>query len=442
MTASLSLPSFQNGIHPRENKERTEHRPLERMPFVDRYVIHLAQHIGAPARPVVKPGQRVERGELIGEPSGFMSTSYHSPVTGKVLDIGQRRQPNGNFVQSVEIEVDPYATQRFEPRPAIDWQALSQKEFVSHVQQSGMVGLGGAAFPSHVKYAIPEGKKIERFVLNGCECEPYLTCDHRVMAERPEAVLRGTEITASKIGAATSDIGVEANKMEAVEALKRAVGGRSITVHPLQVKYPQGAEKMLIMSIFGREVPAGKLPLDLGMVVNNAHTMAAITDYFDEGKPLIERVVTVSGPGVREPANLIVPIGTPIRAVLEHCGGLSEDVTEVIMGGPMMGFTVGNLDTPILKGTSGILAFTANETAWPEEHTCIRCARCLEACPYFLNPARLGKLSRALRHEQALAYNVMDCMECGACSYACPSAIPLVQLIRISKQSLRNAKKK
>ena len=434
------LQSFPNGVHPGENKERTEHQRLERMPFVDRYLIPVGQHIGAPAKPIVQSGQRVERGELIAEPGGFVSTAYHSPVTGKVLDVGQRRHPNGNFVPSIEIEADAYATQRVEARAPTTVEDLSSKEFVSHVQRSGMVGLGGAAFPSHVKYAVPEGKAVDRFVLNGCECEPFLTCDHRVMVEYADAVIRGTEIVAHQLGAKASDIGVEANKMDAVKALGSAATGRLISVHPLKVKYPQGAEKMLIRSVFGVEVPAGKLPLDVGMIVNNTHTMTAIADYFDRGIPLIERVVTVSGPGVRKPSNLITPIGTPIREVLEQCGGLDENTREVIMGGPMMGFTVATIDAPILKGTSGILAFTEKESAWPEEYTCIKCARCLEACPLFLNPSRLGKLSRAMRHEEAGEYHAMDCMECGACSYACPSSIPLVQLIRISKQTLREQK--
>ncbi len=439
MSSAVDLPTFPNGVHPRENKERTEHLPLQRMPFVSRYTVPVGQHIGAPARPVVTKGQVVQRGQLIAEPGAFVSTAYHSPVTGKVLDVDQRRGANGTFGLAIEIEADPYSAQRVESQPAIPWQSLSSKEFVEHVQRSGMVGLGGAAFPSHVKYALPEGKRIEHLVLNGCECEPYLTCDHRVMVEHAEAVIRGTQIVAARIGAEASDIGVEANKMDAVVALRDAAAGTGITVHPLTVKYPQGAEKMLVKAIFGREVPAGKLPLDVGMIVNNAGTMASIADYFDRGQPLIERVVTVSGPGVERPANLITPIGTPIREVLAHCGGLSEATQEVILGGPMMGTTLASLDAPVLKGTSGILAFTEQETAWPKEYTCIRCARCLEACALFLNPSRLGKLSRAGRHDQALDYHVNDCMECGACSYACPSAIPLVHLIRVSKQSLRDA---
>ncbi|MHC4513952.1 MAG: electron transport complex subunit RsxC [Planctomycetota bacterium] len=442
MAAWFRMPSFPNGVHPDENKERTENLPIERMPFVDTYVLPLGQHIGAPAKPIVKVGEHVVRGQMVAEPGGFVSTSYHSPVTGKVVAIADRRHPIGNLVPAIEIKADPFATQRFEPQPAIDWRALEQKEFVAHVQRSGMVGLGGAAFPSHVKYAVPDGIHIDRFILNGCECEPYLTCDHRLMAEQPLAVLRGTEMVATRLGAKGSNIGVEANKPDAVEALRAAIRNghaidHPIEVNPLQVKYPQGAEKMLIKAIFDVEVPPGKFPLDVGMVVNNVGTMAAIADYFDTGLPLIERVVTVSGPGVKKAANLMVPIGTPIREVLRYCGGLTDDTREVIMGGPMMGFAVADLDAPILKGTSGILAFTEAEAKKPSEHTCIRCARCLEACPVFLNPARLGKLSRHGRFQEALEdYHLMDCMECGACSFACPSGIPLVQLFRVAKSAL------
>jgi len=445
MCAWFRMPSFPNGVHPAENKERTENLPIERMPFVDTYVLPLGQHIGAPATPVVRVGEHVVRGQLVAEPAGFVSTSYHSPVTGKVVAIADRRHPLGDLVPAIEIKADAFATQRFEPQPAIDWEALDQKEFVSHVQRSGMVGLGGAAFPSHVKYAVPEGKHIDRFILNGCECEPYLTCDHRVMAEQALAVVRGTEMVATRLGAKASNIGVESNKPDAMRALREVIANghapdHPIEVNPLQVKYPQGAEKMLIKAIFDREVPPGKLPLDLGMVVNNVGTMAAIADYFDTGLPLIERVVTVSGPGVKKAANLMVPIGTPIREVLRYCGGLTDNTREVIMGGPMMGFAIASLDAPVLKGTNGILAFTKNEAAQPAEYTCIKCARCLEACPVFLNPARLGKLSRAGRFEEARDdYHLMDCMDCGACSFACPSGIPLVQLFRIAKSDLAKA---
>ncbi len=434
MNGDTWMPSFRHGVHPQEHKQRTENLPLTRMPFVDHYVLPLGQHIGAPAKPVVQVGESVQRGQLIAEPGGFVSISYHSPVTGKVKAIAHRRHPNGKFVPAIEIEADPFATQRLQVREPIPWQDLSNAEFVSHVQRSGMVGLGGAAFPSHVKFALSPDKPVQRFVLNGCECEPFLTCDHRVMLEQAAEVVRGIQISATQLGADVTTIGVEANKPDAVQALHAVIGTTSnIEVQTLQVKYPQGAEKMLIRALFGVEVPAGKFPIDVGMVVNNVGTMAAIADYFDRGMPLIERAVTVSGPGIHKPANLIVPIGTPVRDVLAHCGGLRADTREVIMGGPMMGFSVASLDAPILKGTSGLLAFTEAEAARVDEYACIKCGRCLEACPVFLNPSRLGRLARAGRFADAVDLNVQDCMDCGACSFACPSGIPLVQLIRIAK---------
>jgi electron transport complex protein RnfC len=435
--------TFRHGIHPEEHKDRTEGLPRERMPFVSRYVLPLGQHIGAPCRPVVRAGAKVQRGELIAEPGGYVSTALHSPVTGTVVALGLRRHPNGTMVDAIEIEADEFATQKFELDPPRDWQSLSREEFVDAVQRAGIVGMGGAAFPSHVKYAVVEGKQCDTFVLNGCECEPYLTCDHRTMVERAAAVVRGVEIAMTHLGAKRAVIGVELNKLDAIDALRAAVpDGAPIEVSGLQVKYPQGAEKMLIRALFGTKVPAGKLPLDIGIVVNNVGTMAALADYFDRGVPLFGRLVTVSGPGVTRPANLIVPIGTPIREVLRHCGGMHDQTELVVMGGPMMGSPIASLDAPVLKGTSGILAFTAKEVGRHPEYACIRCGRCMEACANFLNPSRLARLAKAGQYEALTESYVNDCMECGACSFACPSNIPIVQLIRSAKATLRGAKKK
>lgn len=306
--------------------------------------------------------------------------------------------------------------------------------------------MGGAAFPSHVKYSIPEEQKITDLLVNGAECEPFLTNDHRLMVERPETVLRGCEILRQQLGATRVAIGVEKNKPESLaklteELAKFPVDSLAINIVPLEVKYPQGAEKMLIKSIYNKELEAGKLPRDLGIAVNNVGTIVALADYFDRGMPLIERIVTLTGPGVEKPANLIVPIGTPIRDVLEFAGGLKAETREVIMGGPMMGNPIADLDAPILKGTSGILAFTENETSRPVEYPCIRCSRCLDACPYFLNPSRFALLAKSRLYEDMQEkYHVMDCVECGACTYACPSNIPIVQHIRTAKDALRNRK--
>lgn len=431
--------SFRHGIHPDEHKQRTVHLPIRRIPFVARYVLPVSQHLGAPARPLVQKGQRVGRGELIAEPGAFVSTALHSPVTGWVLDIAPSRYPGGRYEPAIIIEADAYATQRLRPTP-VDWASLSTEAFIEHVQQAGLVGMGGAAFPTHVKYALPEGKHIDNVLINGAECEPYLTNDHRLMVERPEAVLRGAEIVRRMLDASRITIGVELNKPDAIEILRaRIEPDQPVDVFPLHVKYPQGAEKMLIKAVFGVEVPAGEFPRDVGITVNNVGTIVALADYFDTGTPLIERVVTVSGPGVERPANLMVPVGTPVREVLRFCGGLKEETKEVAMGGPMMGVPIASLDVPILKGSAGILAFTAAETGRPREYPCIRCGRCVEACPYFLNPSRLARLAAARMFEEMPKYHVMDCVECGSCTFSCPSAIPIVQLIRAAKKQIRKS---
>ncbi|MCP3661642.1 MAG: electron transport complex subunit RsxC [Gammaproteobacteria bacterium] len=438
---ALFQRSFSHGVHPEGYKEQTVDRPIQRVPFMDRYLMPLGQHIGVPAKPVVEVGQRVQRGELIAEAGAFVSTALHSSVTGTITDIGPHRATDGNFKPAIEIEADPYATQQIEPQPPIDWEALSMDEFIAQVQQAGIVGLGGAAFPAHVKYAIPDGQQITDLLVNGAECEPYLTNDHRLMVERPEALLRGVEILMAKLGAERTTIGVEDNKPDAIDVLRRQIEpDQPIDVVALPMKYPQGAEKMLIKAAYDKEVPAGHLPRDLGIAVNNVGTLVAIADWFDRRMPLIERVVTVSGPGAAYPANLIVPLGTPVREVLRFCGGLKDETREVIMGGPMMGAPIASLDVPVLKGSSGILAFTADQTARLNEYPCIRCARCVEACPYFLNPSRFARLAKARMWDEMRKLQVMDCVECGSCTFACPSNIPIVQLIRTAKDNLRHQK--
>lgn len=429
---------FRHGVHPEDHKDQTVALPLQRLPFVHRYVLLLAQHLGVPAQPLVSVGERVRRGELVAKPGGFVSASLHSPVTGWVRAIEPRRGPGGTLQPAIEIEADRYATQLLAPKPVVDWLSLSLDSFASELQKAGIVGLGGAAFPTHVKYTLPGGKRIHHLLVNGAECEPYLTNDHRLMVERPDALLRGIGMVKRKLGAERATIGIELNKPEAITTLRRSIRRHHrINIVPLRVKYPQGAEKMLIKAVFGLEIPAGKLPRDLGIAVNNVGTLVAVADYFDQGMPLIERVVTVSGPGVTYPANLIVPIGTPVRDVLDFCGGLKSTTRAVIMGGPMMGIPLPSLDVPVVKGTSGILAFTAEALPQRRESPCIRCGRCVEACPHFLNPSRLGRLARLGRYEALRHLFVMDCIECGACTLTCPSGIPLTQLIRMAKTKLR-----
>ena len=433
--------NFEHGVHPPHHKQQTEDLPIQRVPFVRDYVMPLGQHIGVPSRPVIAAGERVRRGQLIAEPGGFVSTGLHSPVTGTVREIGDFRGVDGRFAPAIGIEADAFATQRIEAGDGIDWQSLSLDEFIEAVQMAGIVGLGGAAFPAHVKLSVPDGVRIKHLLVNGAECEPYLTNDHRLMVERPEALLDGAEIMRQKLGADETVIGIEANKPDAIEIIRQHIQpDQPVRVVALQVKYPQGAEKMMIKSVFGKEVPAGQLPRDVEVNVNNVGTIVAIADYFLRGTPLIERIVTVAGPGVTYPANLIVPLGTPVREVVRFCGGLKPGTREIIMGGPMMGRPIASLDVPILKGCSGVLVFTDEETAGRKEYPCIRCGRCLEACPYFLNPSRLARLSKARMFDEMKAHHVFDCVECGCCTFACPSNIPIVQLIRTAKDDLTHRK--
>jgi electron transport complex protein RnfC len=432
------LPSFRQGVHPEEHKEATHELPIERMPFVSEYVLPLSQHIGAPSKAVVDVGQQVLRGQLIAEPGGFVSTALHAPVTGKVRAIELRLHPNGKMMPAIVLETDPYDSQRIPESAPVDPDTLTPQEMVERVQRGGLVGLGGAAFPAHVKFQVPKGKRIQIVLINGCECEPYLTCDHRTMVERPEAVVRGADLIMAAVGGERGYIGIEANKPDAIAALRAA--GPHIKVVAVQVKYPQGAEKMLIDAIFQREVPEGGIPIEIEMIVNNVGTTAALADLLDRGIPLVERVVTVTGPAVAQPRNLIVPLGTPLSAAIEHCGGLLPDVRQVVLGGPMMGMAQKSLDVPVLKGTSGILCLDSATAVLFEEFPCIRCGRCVEACPLFLNPTRLAQLIAGEKVEELEEYHLMSCFECAACSFVCPSRIPLVQWMRVGKAMVRNQK--
>ena len=436
------LMTFRHGVHPEEYKELSDECAIERMPFVETYTLPLSQHLGAPSKAIVRKGQEVRRGQLIAEPGGFLSVGLHSPVDGTVMSIGLVDQPNGQMGQGIRIKTDPYSSQELQVPIPIAPESISLADFLQAVQWSGMVGMGGAAFPAHVKFAIPKDKTCRYLILNGSECEPFLTCDHRVMLEYAEALIDGTAILQHFIQAERVIIGIEANKANAVHALRLAAAARNVVVEviPLQVKYPQGAEKMLITAILGEEVPSGKLPLDAGALVTNVGTITALSWYFRKGMPLIERVVTVTGTAVGRPANVLVPIGTPMREVVEYCGGLTSDTVRILLGGPMMGVPQKTLDVPVMKGTSGIVLLTDHEVQDADTLSCIRCGRCVEACPLYLNPARMGAMARKGLWEEMEALNVMDCFECASCSYVCPSNIPLVQSFRVGKSIIRERK--
>ncbi|WP_428607048.1 electron transport complex subunit RsxC [Sedimenticola sp.] len=436
--------TFKHGVHPMDHKEQTAHLAIKRLPFAPKIYVPLAQHIGAPAVPLVKPGQEVVRGEPIAEAGGFVSVPMHAPVTGIVRAIDHLvPTAAGPKTPAIVIETYEAATQEVLYGLDQDLETLSREALIQAVQASGMVGLGGAAFPSHVKLLPPEGKAIETLIINGCECEPYLTCDHRVMLEQTDKLIAGIRAIMRATGAKRAIIGVEDNKLDAVKAIRdKLPQGEAISCEAVETKYPQGAEKMLINSLLNKEVPSGGLPVDIGVAVYNVGTLAQLGELIPRSRGLIERVVTVSGPGVSKPGNYLVPIGTPLRFLMEQVGS-SSDANEVIVGGPMMGMTVASLDVPVTKGVSGVVVFekTAEEQKDRPVHPCIRCGACLDACPINLNPSMLGQLASARQYEtMADDFHLNDCFECGCCSYVCPSNIPLTQYFRIAKAINRETK--
>ena len=406
-------------------------------------MLPLSQHLGAPSRPVVKVGDKVYRGQLLAEPVGYISTSLHSSVAGRVKAIELRHHPSGKMVESMVIERDPYSPQTLINQYSLEWENLSPEELLYIVQHGGFVGLGGAAFPTHVKLTVPEGKHAEFFIVNGVECEPYLTSDHRLMLENEQPIFLGIRIAQRILGVDRVYLGIESNKPDAIAHLRKTLPpDLNCEIVPLQTKYPQGAEKMLTEAVLNREIPSGKLPIDIQVIVNNIGTLASIGQLFQLNQPLIERIVTVTGPGINRPSNLLVPIGTKLSDVLEYCGGLKENTLQILFGGPMMGAPQLHLDVPIMKGTSGILCLTDVEVQEREEYPCIRCLRCVDACPVYLNPSRLGALAKVRQYEEMMDYHILDCMECGSCSYVCPSNIPLVQRFRVAKALLREKQAK
>ncbi len=425
--------TFKGGIHPPANKEATAGKPIKILPPPEILTFPMQQHIGAPATPVVKKGDRVLMYQLIGKAIGGVSANIHSSVSGEVVDIIPKTMANGEACDCVIIKND------FKDEKA----TLSIPEKNAPASQiafdGGLVGMGGATFPTHIKLSIPEGKSAEYVIVNGAECEPYITSDHRVLLERGETILEGLKILLNKLGAEKGIIAIEKNKPDAIEHMKKLCKGEeNISVAPLETKYPQGSEKQLINSVLKRRVPGGRgLPIDVGCVILNVDSVSEFYKAATFGTPLISRIVTVSGPLIKEPSNFEVRLGTDIKYLVESAGGLIDEPEKVIMGGPMMGTALTTYDLPVIKGCGSVLFFGKEDVVCEKQLPCIRCGRCVDACPMGLLPLNICNFSQAGMFDECIKYHFEDCIECGACTYVCPSKRHIVQYIRLCKQKLR-----
>ncbi|MBQ3398271.1 MAG: electron transport complex subunit RsxC [Synergistaceae bacterium] len=440
----MNLPTFIGGVHPPEGKALTESKAVEILRPEDsrEFVYPLALHIGAPCSPIVKKGDSVLAGQKIADTDAFVSAPKYSAVSGIVKAIEPRMAFTGAMEQSIVIESDG----KYTPAPSLH-EALGHKpkpsDYVKLIREAGLVGLGGACFPTHVKLSPPKDKVIQWVIVNAAECEPYLTCDNRLMLDSPDEILKGLEFVLEIFPEAKGVIGIESNKPEAIATMTEHNKNPKITVMPLKVKYPQGAEKMLIWSVTGREVPlVPALPADVGCIVLNTRTTWQIYKAIAEGKPVTERIVTVTGDAIAEPKNLQVPLGLNVRELIHACGGFKEEPVKVISGGPMMGIAMRSIDVPVVKGTSGILALTKNLAYLAEESACIRCGKCVEVCPMHLEPTLLDHAVRLRDYEKFEAHLGMNCIECGSCSYICPASRHLAQALKEGKASVNALRKK
>jgi electron transport complex protein RnfC len=438
MTSLLTFPK--GGVHPPEAKAQTSHLGIESMPVPDELELILGQHIGAPCTPTVAKRGEVNEGDIIGEVSKGLGVPLHSPVAGKVKDLGSSAHPMRVTSPSITITVNHEAEpRRYEAR---NWQAYDPQELLNMVKDAGIIGIGGAGFPTHVKLSPPPDNPIDTLLLNGAECEPYITSDHRQMLEYAADIVEGAKIILKILGIKQCAIGIESNKPDAILAMTEAARAGStadfsLTVKALTVKYPQGSEKQLIQAITGRKVPAMALPSAVGVVVHNVSTARAIRDAVVLGKPLYDKVVTIAGKGIARPANLLVKVGTKIADIVTYLGGLKPDLAKIVMGGPMMGFAVSNLDIPVTKTTSAVLFLAADEIDTAPHSQCIRCGWCLDACPMGLEPKEIAIYVEAGRPQDTAQFGVFECFECGSCAYVCPAKRPIVQFVRLAKMKAK-----
>ncbi|MGL6064415.1 MAG: electron transport complex subunit RsxC [Fusobacteriaceae bacterium] len=435
----MKIFGFKGGVHPTENKSQTENMQTEKISLPKMLYIPLIQHIGTPLEPTVAIGEKVLKGQKIGDSKAFLSSPIHSSTSGIVKKIDNYDFPLMGKTKTIFIEPDGEETW-CELHPIKNWETATKEELLEKIRENGIVGIGGASFPTHIKLNPPAESKIDTLLLNAAECEPYLNSDNRLLIENTEKVISGIKILKKILSVENVVIGIEDNKKEAIGKLEIALKGTGIDLVVLKTLYPQGGEKQLIKAVLGREVPSGKLPLNVGVVVQNTGTAAAVFSAIVEGKPLIEKVVTVSGLAVEKPKNLITLIGTPISHLLEICGAKNEEIDRLVMGGPMMGMAQYTSDVPVIKGSSGVLALTKKETNTCKARPCIGCGKCVDACPMGLMPIMYARLGEANIWEEFKKYNIMDCIECGSCAYICPSNRPLTESIKLGKAKVRMMK--
>ncbi|MBE0430846.1 MAG: electron transport complex subunit RsxC [Dehalococcoidia bacterium] len=432
----MEVKQFVGGIHVPHHKSFSEHKAIKEASVPAEIIIPLVQHTGVPNQPLVNVGDRVKAGQLIGATDKFVSAPVHASLSGTVTAVERRLCFTGEMVQSVVISVD--RDQDKLELADVDLDKVTREEAIKAVREAGVVGMGGAAFPTAVKLSPPPDKKIDALLINGCECEPFLTCDHRIMVEQPEKLLRGVRLLMDILGVKHAYVCVEDNKPDAIEALRQKNKDPQIVLVKLPTKYPQGSEKHLVKAVLDREIPSGGLPFDVGTLIQNVGTCVAVYEAVKHRRPLIDRVVTVTGQNVRDPQNLLVKIGTPLSHLIAECGGIMQQPAKVVVGGPMTGKAQQTLEAPVVKGTTGVVVLPPDLALEDMDYrACVSCCRCVEHCPVMIYPNQISIYCEAGLVREAAYWNTMDCIECGICAYVCPSKRPIVQWVQLTKPLIR-----